>query len=254
MNGPVLVQSIAEQACLVPQQHIYNPPPQFEENVTLSRTYSSAPWDNVPVSETQEQLTSARMYCVEPLDSVPVSNALENKELSSINMSIPEAQASESIAHIPQDSGHRNQLYANEYDLEQQQCNEPTLIPTTSEIKPDSTSEEGPRVPISHLMSGHQYPSLVSVPSNIAQSFAPIFVQPQNQQSGSSDIYSDYVQNPYNLTLPNQKGYTDESETLSPTSEPADGGSVAGSFQLSSYFNTDTLNIPPGSEILFGGP
>uniref|UniRef100_A0A2M4A2P8 Putative pattern-formation protein/guanine nucleotide exchange factor n=1 Tax=Anopheles triannulatus TaxID=58253 RepID=A0A2M4A2P8_9DIPT len=65
----------------------------------------------------------------------------------------------------------------------------------------DSTAV--PNVPLSHLLAGSQYPSLQHVPIGIAQSFAPMFVQPNPPVSvgACADIYSDYINDPYNLTL-----------------------------------------------------
>ncbi|XP_055384486.1 Golgi-specific brefeldin A-resistance guanine nucleotide exchange factor 1 isoform X2 [Condylostylus longicornis] len=70
----------------------------------------------------------------------------------------------------------------------------------------DVESSLSPRVPISHLITGNQYPSLNRIPpASIVQSFTPIYVpHDQNIQTGN-DIYYDYVQNPYNLTLQSQQ-------------------------------------------------
>ncbi|XP_055542001.1 Golgi-specific brefeldin A-resistance guanine nucleotide exchange factor 1 isoform X2 [Wyeomyia smithii] len=56
-------------------------------------------------------------------------------------------------------------------------------------------------VPLSHLLAKNQYPSLNNVPIGIAQSFAPMFVQPTANPPEGADIYSDYIKDPYNLTL-----------------------------------------------------
>lgn len=114
-----------------------------------------------------------------------------------------------------------------------------------------------PPIPISHLTSGNSYPSLNRVPTNIAQSFAPVYVQPQNQTL-SGNIYNDYVNNPYNLTLQQDNGVdlsnsqedetglrTNESENSSPQKLAANPNI----FQSSNYFGSDTT----GSEALFGG-
>uniref|UniRef100_A0A1L8DVZ9 Putative guanine nucleotide exchange factor n=1 Tax=Nyssomyia neivai TaxID=330878 RepID=A0A1L8DVZ9_9DIPT len=109
-------------------------------------------------------------------------------------------------------------------------------------------------IPVSHLLAGNQYPSLTKVPPNIVQSFAPVFVQPQNVQS-ESDIYSDYVKNPYNLTLQadtEPEGCADDN--VEETRILASSENVSSNvFQSANYFGNDTV-IPPGSEVFFGGP
>lgn len=113
---------------------------------------------------------------------------------------------------------------------------------------------------MSHILAGNQYPSLTKVPPNIAQSFAPVFVQPQNMQS-DSDIYSDYVKNPYNLTLQAEAGEEEEKKPELPEGNRLLGSSEAMAtsresniFQSANYFGNDTGVIPPGSEVFFGGP
>lgn len=128
--------------------------------------------------------------------------------------------------------------------------------------EPESTDPEAPRIPISHLNATNQYPSLTAVPQNIAKSFAPIYIQPQNQPP-TTDIYNDYVNNPYNLVL-----QVDTPPAFSPTPEntPAaipitshfaavgGGSAISNVFHASNYFADKSTAIPPGSEILFNGP
>lgn len=126
-------------------------------------------------------------------------------------------------------------------------------------IIPPTTDEDilNSPIPISHLTSGNSYPSLNRVPTNIAQSFAPVYVQPQNQTL-SGDIYNDYVNNPYNLTLQqsddgvvsyNQSAGTELSTNDSVNSSPQKLVANPNIFQSSNYFGSDTT----GSEALFGG-
>uniref|UniRef100_A0A6B2EBG3 Putative golgi-specific brefeldin a-resistance factor n=1 Tax=Phlebotomus kandelakii TaxID=1109342 RepID=A0A6B2EBG3_9DIPT len=121
-------------------------------------------------------------------------------------------------------------------------------LPVTPSPPPVVATEPG--IPISHLMAGNQYPSLTKVPPNIAQSFAPVFVQPQNIQS-ETDIYSDYVKNPYNLTLQADEEVRQEEESDAVACQGARESNV---FQSANYFGNDTGIIPPGSEVFFGGP
>ncbi|XP_041788554.1 Golgi-specific brefeldin A-resistance guanine nucleotide exchange factor 1 [Anopheles merus] len=162
---------------------------------------------------------------------------------------------------------------------------------TGSERAPLVTDVETGNVPMSHLLAGSQYPSLQHVPIGIAQSFAPIFVQPNPAPAEASDIYSDYINDPYNLTLQIDNGApgsaptssviapeplppqsaTAQPDTLSRTLEDAKtaGPMLTGSttvtatpsaqlanvFQSAQYFSFPASgHIPPGSEMLFGEP
>uniref|UniRef100_A0A182R4X8 SEC7 domain-containing protein n=1 Tax=Anopheles funestus TaxID=62324 RepID=A0A182R4X8_ANOFN len=138
-------------------------------------------------------------------------------------------------------------------------------------------------VPLSHRLAGSQYPSLQHVPIGIVQSFAPIFVQPNPIPAEASDIYSDYINDPYNLTLqidngtgsvPNVTGATTvapDSDTLARSIEEAkpnptavtttmttsatSSAQMANVFQSAQYFSFPASGrIPPGSEMLFGEP
>lgn len=120
-----------------------------------------------------------------------------------------------------------------------------------------------PSIPISHSLAGNAYPSLTNpVPIGIAQSFAPMYVQPQLPTQQGGDIYTDYVQNPYNLVLhpidqqhqPIAEITTSEvsaTSTTTTTSTPP----IANVFQSANYFGIDqSARIPPGSEMLFSSP
>ncbi|XP_053692933.1 Golgi-specific brefeldin A-resistance guanine nucleotide exchange factor 1 [Sabethes cyaneus] len=131
--------------------------------------------------------------------------------------------------------------------------------PTPEYSSPEQTQPHPSSVPLSHLLAGNQYPSLSNVPIGIAQSFAPMFVQPAAGPAEGADIYSDYIKDPYNLTLqlePNANGAAgappSQTQSFSPgeTQQP-------NVLQSANYFSTiqfGTGRIPPGSEILFGEP
>ncbi|XP_055593245.1 Golgi-specific brefeldin A-resistance guanine nucleotide exchange factor 1 isoform X2 [Uranotaenia lowii] len=134
------------------------------------------------------------------------------------------------------------------------------------EIEKHSTIQE-PTVPMSHLMTGHQYPSLQSVPIGIAQSFAPVFVQPSQNPVEGGDIYSDYINDPYNLTLQiDQNNQQQQPSEQQPQHHPIPGGHQEPAsaalppqnvFQSANYFGSTQFSagrIPPGSEMLFGEP
>lgn len=150
-----------------------------------------------------------------------------------------------------------------------------------------ATAEQStePKIPISHLMATNQYPSLNRMPpANIVHSFAPVYQsnmqsqhQPQQQQQSYGDeLYSSYVNNPYNLTLDQNfanNQMADQTTTVTTSAAaPATAATVAidsvnliptqanasnlNVFQSINYFgaSTDATQIPPGSEVLFGGP
>uniref|UniRef100_A0A182JBH8 Uncharacterized protein n=1 Tax=Anopheles atroparvus TaxID=41427 RepID=A0A182JBH8_ANOAO len=161
---------------------------------------------------------------------------------------------------------------------------------------PTSTPKHAlePTVPLSHRLAGSQYPSLQHVPIGIAQSFAPVFVQQHHHAAPPAeacDIYTDYTNDPYNLTLQIDSGNsTSATSTSGPTTDAAaisleegkhsslidfgsmaslttvattaEGGTAVTSstqlqnvFQSAQYFSFPTSGrIPPGSEMLFGEP
>uniref|UniRef100_A0A182STE4 GBF1-like tetratricopeptide repeats domain-containing protein n=1 Tax=Anopheles maculatus TaxID=74869 RepID=A0A182STE4_9DIPT len=166
-------------------------------------------------------------------------------------------------------------LPINALDAKQSEPGRESSI-ATAEIIPDL---EAGNVPLSHRLAGSQYPSLQHVPIGIAQSFAPIFVQPNPLPAETSDIYSDYINDPYNLTLqidngnagnvPSVASASIEDGKSSPTPVAETGlttmtttttttsssAQLANVFQSAQYFSFPVSGrIPPGSEMLFGEP
>ncbi|XP_064536174.1 Golgi-specific brefeldin A-resistance guanine nucleotide exchange factor 1 isoform X1 [Drosophila montana] len=103
-------------------------------------------------------------------------------------------------------------------------------------------------VPLSHLLASNAYPSLPKMPNaSIVHSFAPVYEAPEVHTGNASDIYEEYVQNPYNITLQqapqDQQPQQQSAESVFPAvATPAN------------YFNAnvDPSTIPPGSELLYG--
>lgn len=130
-----------------------------------------------------------------------------------------------------------------------------------SPAKQSEHESSEPSIPLSHLITANQYPSLNKIPPvHIAQSFAPMYVSQQQhthhqqQQPSEGDIYSDYVNNPYNLTLQVDQSYNrvGSNETVAATTAAAPNMNV---FQSVNYFGSaNDATIPPGSEMLFGAP
>lgn len=111
------------------------------------------------------------------------------------------------------------------------------------------------KVPESHLMQFNHYPGSKTaghVPVDIVKSFSPVMTQSEPKHHDGNDIYSDYIQDPYNLTLQIEAGgEIVRNESVATSFSPPDSSTV---FQSSSYFSNDASDlISPGSE-LFNRP
>lgn len=176
------------------------------------------------------------LYCVQPNDVQTIQNPAVTSNVIQSNH-VPQ---SGNISRAIETTGHASTIQHQSKTNENIDLNQPSI-------------------PISHLTAGNAYPSLNTVPSNIAKSFAPIYVQPQILQSTENDIYTDYVQNPYNLTLRPEdnvqvSGTTAAASNTDIESDTQKLGVGNNMFQSANYFTSDGGVIPPGSEMLFGGP
>lgn len=107
------------------------------------------------------------------------------------------------------------------------------------------------KVPESHTMQFNPYPGAKSghVPFDIVKSFTPVLTQSEHKHQDGDDIYNDYIQDPYNLTL-QIEGNGVVGDSVSIQSVPSSASTI---FQSSSYFsNVSDLNSP-GSD-LFNRP
>lgn len=108
------------------------------------------------------------------------------------------------------------------------------------------------RIPESHHFVLNPYPGTSvkhqgHIPVDIVKSFTPVAHSEHPKSEESGEIFGDYVQDPYNLTL-HIDGNKDESQPKA--------NSSSNFFQSSSYFSNDTSDLippPPGSE-LFNRP
>ncbi|XP_052891953.1 Golgi-specific brefeldin A-resistance guanine nucleotide exchange factor 1 [Anopheles moucheti] len=194
------------------------------------------------------------------------------------------APAASKIIELPGFLGSRTQhLPMSTLDFKGNESENSTEVSTIPDV-------ETGNVPLSHRLAGSQYPSLQHVPIGIAQSFAPIFVQPNPAPAEATDIYSDYINDPYNLTLQIDNGTgsvpstgtsngatmvgAPATDTLARSIEEANPSStgavvvattmtttatspaqLANVFQSAQYFSFPASGrIPPGSEMLFGEP
>lgn len=138
------------------------------------------------------------------------------------------------------------QQYYQQYQAQQQQLPAPASDPAIN-------------VPISHLLAGNPYPSLPKMPqASIVHSFAPVY-ESQAATSGAgtaaADIYQEYVQNPYNLTLqqhPQQQLHQQQQQQQQQA--PGMANAFPAVATPANYFNVnvDPSSIPPGSELLYG--
>ncbi|KAH8386199.1 hypothetical protein KR200_001021 [Drosophila serrata] len=138
------------------------------------------------------------------------------------------------------------QQYYQQYQAQQQQ---------QQQLPGAQASDPAINVPISHLLAGNAYPSLPKMPqAAIVHSFAPVYEAPAAAAAGAgpaADIYQEYVQNPYNLTLQQQQ----QQQQQQP---PQQSSGLANTFPAvaspANYFNVnvDPSSIPPGSELLYG--
>lgn len=162
--------------------------------------------------------------------------------------------------------------------VEAEESSQNNSIPNTINQVNESTE---PKIPLSHLIATNQYPSLNRIPpANIVQSFAPVYIQSNQQQIISSnqneELYNSYVNNPYNLTLHVEQNFgnnsmnvdaitTSTTETINSTTlaneeniltnSNISSSAVNNIFQSATYFGTTSdTSIPPGSEMLFGQP
>lgn len=144
------------------------------------------------------------------------------------------------------------------------------------QLQQPSLGIDEPKVPQSHLNTVNQYPSLNKIPpTNIVHSFSPVYSHQHLRQNNpvEGDLYSDYANNPYNLTLQVESNYNsveqindnfvtnqtqmDQSTTATPTqiSMAAPTSTGLSVFQSVNYFGSSSdSQIPPGSEMLFSGP
>ncbi|XP_017002724.2 Golgi-specific brefeldin A-resistance guanine nucleotide exchange factor 1 isoform X1 [Drosophila takahashii] len=180
-----------------------------------------------------------------PQESVPIVHQTNivttNNTYNSYAIEVP--MASEPTAEQQQQLLY--QQYYQQYQAQQQQQ------------LPAQTSDPAINVPISHLLAGNAYPSLPKMPqASIVHSFAPVYeAQAAAAASGTAvpaaDIYQEYVQNPYNLTLQQNPQQQQQQHQQG-------GPGLATAFPAvatpANYFNVnvDPSSIPPGSELLYG--
>lgn len=106
------------------------------------------------------------------------------------------------------------------------------------------------RIPESHHFVLNPYPGVKHqghIPVDIVKSFTPVAHSDHQKAEESGEIFGDYVQDPYNLTL-----HLDSNKDANQTKAP----SASNFFQSSSYFSNDTSDLippSPGSE-LFNRP
>ncbi|XP_034650282.1 Golgi-specific brefeldin A-resistance guanine nucleotide exchange factor 1 isoform X1 [Drosophila subobscura] len=216
----------AQPLMLAPQQPLIQQPLDTQPLPMLPDLVNEAAAAAVHSVQVAEEQTTAV-----PIPIVQQLNITSNNTYNSYAIELP--APSEALA----DQSKQQQLLYQQY-YQQYQGHQPV-----------QSSDPAINVPISHLLAGNAYPSLPKMPqSSIVQSFAPVYEAPPLAGGGggpAADIYQEYVQNPYNLTLQQN-------------SQQQPGQSMAVPFPAvatpANYFNAnvDPSSIPPGSELLYG--
>lgn len=112
---------------------------------------------------------------------------------------------------------------------------------------PQAVSQDAVKVPDSRTLQFNPYPGSKSkgnVPVDIVKSFTPVLTHEEQKVQDGADIYSDYIQDPYNLTL-----QIDDTSSNVVRNDSVPSASTI--FQSSSYFSNDTSD--PSAE-LFNRP
>lgn len=136
------------------------------------------------------------------------------------------------------------QLRPNEIDEQMERFSETSSIELIIQGGGYEHQQQPVRVPESHTMQFNHYPGSKSaghVPVDIVKSFTPVLAtnEEKTPQDGG-EIYSDYIHNPYNLTL--------RVDNTEPLKDALPSASTV--FQSSSYFSSDANDlIGPGSDI-----
>lgn len=218
---------------------------------------------NYPVSSAIDMGMSVGME-PNPIYNNDFTGQFSQSPVSGYQMAVETAQSQEAI-YQQQQMIYQQQM--QEYLLQQQQQQQmiPVISSATSSPQFAASPTHQPQVTMStsplhqqqqQQLTTNQYPTFTGIPpANIVQSFAPIYVQPTTTIQGGGEIFSDYVMDPYNRTLPSQLNNGGENNggnvTIPQGTEPPIAPSNV--FQSSNYFGSDTGIIPPGSEVLFGG-
>lgn len=238
-------------------------PEVIESTTNLQRSDTPVQYVDDSVESTIEQLTPESNRAIIDFDDTEAGQYADNLIDVPQTVSLPEPM-------VPIDTNDElNKEPHNEAPLQ-------SAAPIIQSIEP--------KIPISHLIASNQYPSLHHAPPpGIVQSFAPVYVNSANQQQTNvtEELYSSYVNNPYNLTLRVEQNFSPgqidnelittsaaaaasiaTATLISPLTEPASGvnehmmaATNMNIFQSAAYFGAQSdASIPPGSEMLFGHP
>lgn len=143
------------------------------------------------------------------------------------------------------------QMRPQDFDEQMERFSETSSIELVIQGGSYEPPQPAVKIPESHRMQFNPYPgakNLGNVSMDIVKSFAPVLTQNEPKHRDGNDIYSDYVQDPYNLTLQLEAG--GGGEAVRNDSVP----SASTIFQSSSYFSNEASDLTsPGSE-LFNRP
>lgn len=269
-NVPILVSPIPS---IVPQQQ-----EQQQQHKPQQQTFETTPMPSYNLTETIPQQTQefrSNPYEMQSLIASSIPNYLVGPHINPAFSNIIELPVTPSPPPL--------------LEVDENVDSDPSTSPSKQGAIDESKQQENaiPSIPTSHLNATNPYPSLNKIPpANIVHSFAPVYSQQYRPQTGpvEGELYNDYANNPYNLTLQVEQNYCANSivpssdsgqQILSLNSNSATIETIGGPqtipqstdettttstanlnvFQSLNYFgNSNDSSIPPGSELLFGGP
>lgn len=220
-------------------------PPLAPQPTTELQTYSNNVNTSLPdlvneaAAATNTYTTPVHRPTESPTITTPIVSSSYNSNSYAIELPATPPTLEEQQHQLYQQY---QQQFQHQYQMHQQQQTQPAAAATND-------------VPLSHLLASNAYPSLGRMPNaSIVHSFAPVYEAPPAAvpTARAADIYQEYVQNPYNLTLqqaPQQDPQLQQLPQAHPQQHPQPAVTSP-----ANYFNAniDPSKIPPGSELLYG--
>lgn len=221
--------------------------PPLVSQPTTEMTYSNGSNNNINTSLpdlVNEAAAATNTYTTpvhRPTESPTSTTAIVSSNSCSIDLPATPLSLEEQQQH--QLYQQYQQHYQQQYQVQQQQ----------QAHSASATSD----VPLSHLLASNVYPSLGRMPNaSIVHSFAPVYEAPVAEvpTANASDIYQEYVQNPYNLTLQQAPQQDQQQQQQLPQTHSQQHPPHSTLASPANYFsaNIDPSKIPPGSELLYG--
>lgn len=200
---------------------LIDPFPAGSDNVSQSNSFSIELFDTVPAVDIYQQQSSTTINDSQPPVENPDQTKLRHLVQQQYNQYYQQYKMHQELQKHKEEGQGINNESVNTSSINEQTMNTSKLntsvftgdeVSTIAEIEAEfkastapaanTENQNVPPVPISHLLAGNEYPSLQKQPTPaIVQSFPPVYVQQSGSATQHTDIYQEYVQNPYNLTL-----------------------------------------------------